>query len=168
VAFGHSFGGDVVLATAEDHPGLIPAAFVWEPPLPWLPWWAQATAGRSGEAELAPNERAEWFMRRMVGDRVWDRLPSSTRAQRRREGHTLEAEITTLTGAPAFDSSAIRIPVLVGRGGRSSRHQRRAAGELAASLPAGELVEIENAGHGAHLSHPAEVASLLETLAGRM
>src|SRR5262245_55540520 len=29
VAFGHSFGGDVVLATAAGNPELIPAAFVW-------------------------------------------------------------------------------------------------------------------------------------------
>jgi pimeloyl-ACP methyl ester carboxylesterase len=165
IAFGHSFGGDVVLATAASDPGLIPAAFVWEPPQPWLPWWAAATAGRSGEAELEPDERAEWFMRRMVGDRIWERLPSSTRDQRRREGQTLEAEITSLTVAPAFDPSTIGIPVLVGRGGTSSRYQRRAARELAAALPAGELVEITDAGHGAHLSHPAEVAGLLQHFA---
>jgi pimeloyl-ACP methyl ester carboxylesterase len=167
VAFGHSFGGDVVLATAANYPELIPAAFVWEPPQPWLPWWPRATAGRSGEGDREPDERAERFMRRMVGDRVWERLPSSTRAQRRREGHTLQAEITSLTVAPVFDAAAIGIPVLVGRGGRSSGHQRRAARELAAALPAGELVEINDAGHGAHLSHPAEVSDLLDQLVAR-
>jgi pimeloyl-ACP methyl ester carboxylesterase len=167
VAFGHSFGGDVVLATAAQQPGLIPAAFVWEPPQPWLPWWAEATARRAGETELEPDERAESFMRRMVGDQVWERLPSSTRAQRRREGHTLEAEINSLAVAPVFDPAAIPIPVLVGRGGNSSGHQRRAAAELAEALPAGELVEIAAAGHGAHLSHPAEVARLLEDMAER-
>src|SRR5439155_6548089 len=118
-------------------------------------------------AELDPNERAEWFMRRMVGDKIWERLPSSTRAQRRREGRTLHAEITSVSVAPAFDPTAIGIPVLVGRGGRSSGHQRRAAAELAAALPAGDLAEINDAGHGAHLSHPAEVANLLERLAAR-
>src|ERR1700736_1803866 len=39
VVFGHSFGGDVVLAAAEAHPEVIPAALVWEPPQPWFPWW---------------------------------------------------------------------------------------------------------------------------------
>jgi pimeloyl-ACP methyl ester carboxylesterase len=165
VAFGHSYGGDVVLATAACRPELIPAAFVWEPPQPWLPWWAEATARRSGEAELEPDERAESFMRRMVGDQVWERLPSSTRAQRRREGHTLEAEINSLAVAPVFDPAAIPIPVLVGRGGNSSGYHRRAAAELAEALPAGELVEIGGAGHGAHVSHPGEVARLLEHLA---
>jgi pimeloyl-ACP methyl ester carboxylesterase len=165
VAFGHSFGGDVVLAAAAAHPELIPAAVVWEPPQPWLAWWAESSAGRGLPAELEPDERAEWFMRRMVGDRVWERLPASTRAQRRSEGLTLNAEITSLAARPAFDTASVRVPVIVGRGGRSPAHQRRAARELATALPFGQLVEIADAGHGAHLSHPAQVAALVERVA---
>ncbi len=157
VAFGHSFGGDVVLAAAAEQPEVIPASLVWEPPQPWLPWWPGMPAG----AELAPDERAERFMRRMIGDRIWERLPSATRAQRRAEGHTLDAEIDSLTRTPPFDAGAVTIPVIVGRGGRSSALQRRAAGELATSLPHATLADIAEAGHGAHLSHPAEVAALL-------
>lgn len=166
VAFGHSYGGDVVLATAALHPTLIPAAVVWEPPQPWLDWWPSTSASLGAGDELEPEERAEWFMRRMVGDHVWDRLPSSTRAKRRAEGPTLAAELRSLHLAPPFDAAAIRIPVLVGRGGQSRPHQRRGARELAATLPAGELVDIEDAHHGAHLSHPAQVAAFLERAAG--
>ena len=166
VAFGHSFGGDVVLAAAAQCPDVIPAAVVWEPPQPWLPWWPEAGAGRATGADLEPDERAEWFMRRMIGDRVWERLPSATRTQRRAEGHTLDAEISSLTRTPPFDPAAVSIPVIVGRGGRSSPSQRRAAGELASALPHATLVDIAEAGHGAHLSHPAEVAGLLERVAG--
>jgi pimeloyl-ACP methyl ester carboxylesterase len=165
VAFGHSFGGDVVLAAAAEHPDLIPAAVVWEPPQPWLPLWADSNASRGLTTDLETAERAEWFMRRMVGDRVWERLPASTRAQRRSEGRTLRAEINSLADAPAFEAASVRIPVIVGRGGLSSAHQRRAARELAATLPFGQLVEIAEAGHGAHLSHSAEVAALLERVA---
>jgi pimeloyl-ACP methyl ester carboxylesterase len=165
VAFGHSFGGDVVLAAAAEHPELIPAAVVWEPPQPWLPWWAESNSGRHLVAALDPDERAEWFMRRMIGDRVWERLPAATRAQRRSEGPTLHAEITSLNVAPVFEPRSVRIPVIVGRGGRSSAHQRRAARELATTLPFGRLVEIAGAGHGAHLSHPTEVAALLRQVA---
>jgi pimeloyl-ACP methyl ester carboxylesterase len=161
VAFGHSFGGDVVLATAARHPGAVTAALVWEPPLPWMPWWPEDSASRGAGSHLEPEERAEWFMRRTVGNRVWDRLPAATRAQRRAEGHTLAAELSTLAAGPAFDPERIRIPVLVGRGGRSRTHQRRSARELAAALPEGELVEIPDAGHGAHLTHPAELADLI-------
>jgi pimeloyl-ACP methyl ester carboxylesterase len=161
VTFGHSFGGDVVLAVAAQHPGSIPAALVWEPPQPWLPWWPSDTAAAGAGADLPPDDRAEWFMRRMVGDRIWDRLPSSTQAQRRAEGETLEAEMSSLRGGAVFEAAAVRVPVLVGRGGRSKTHQRRGARELAAALPRGQLVEIPEAEHGAHLSHPQELAALL-------
>jgi pimeloyl-ACP methyl ester carboxylesterase len=166
VAFGHSLGGDVVLATGARHPGLITSAVVWEPPQPWLPWWPDHSASAGAGSDLDPEERAEWFMRRMVGDRVWDRLPSATRRQRRSEGPTLAAELRTLASRPAFEPALIRIPVLVGRGGRSQVHQRRSARELAAALPLGELVDIEGAAHGAHLSHPAQVAALIRRVAG--
>jgi pimeloyl-ACP methyl ester carboxylesterase len=161
IAFGHSLGGDVVLATISRHPGLITGAVVWEPPQPWLPYWPSDSASRGAGSDLGPEERAEWFMRRMVGDLVWERLPSATRAQRRAEGRTLEAELEALGGEPLFDPARIRVPVIVGRGGRSRIHHRRAARELASVLPEGELAEIAEAGHGAHLSHPAEVAELI-------
>lgn len=165
VAFGHSFGGDVVLATAARHPTALAGALVWEPPLPWMPWWPEESASRGAGSHLEPEERAEWFMRRMVGDRVWERLPAKTRAQRRAEGQTLAAELRTLAAEAPFEPERIRIPVLVGRGGRSRVHQRRSARELAASLPQGELVEIPDAGHGAHLTHPADVADLIRRVA---
>jgi pimeloyl-ACP methyl ester carboxylesterase len=165
VTFGHSFGGDVVLAVAARDPGLIPAALVWEPPQPWLAWWPSDTAAAGAAANLAPADRAEWFMRRMVGDRIWDRLPSATRAQRRAEGPTLDAEMLTLRQGAVFEAAAVEIPVLVGRGGGSRTHQRRGARELAAALPRGELVEIAEAQHGAHLSHPNELGALLRRAA---
>jgi pimeloyl-ACP methyl ester carboxylesterase len=172
VAFGHSFGGDVVLAAlaaAGSQPGgpfaRIGAAVVWEPPQPWQPWWPEGGASRGGGSELGPEDRAEWFMRRMVGDHIWERLPSSTRAQRRTEGPTLNAEMRSLAGIVAFDPACIRVPVIVGRGGRSRAHQRRGVEELVPALPTGELAEITDAGHGAHLSHPAEVAELIRRAA---
>lgn len=166
VALGHSFGGDVVLATMDRQPGLITSALVWEPPQPWLDWWPKDSASRVAGSDLSPAERAEWFMRRMVGDRVWERLPAATREQRRAEGSTFAAELRSLGAGAPFDPACIRVPVLVGRGGKSRVHQRRSARELAAALPNGELVEIADADHGAHLSHPAELADLLRRAAG--
>lgn len=164
VVFGHSYGGDVVLAAASRHPELIRAAVVWEPPRPWLPWWPTTAVGAAAD-QLDAEDRAEWFMRRMVGDRVWERLPESTRTQRRREGRTLAAELDALRSAAPFDESHVRVPVLVGRGGQTHPHHRRSARELAASLPCGQLRDIEGASHGAHLSHPGEVAELIREAA---
>lgn len=126
LAFGHSYGATVVLAAAAAHPELVPAALVWEPPQPWLPWWPRTDeAGDTGAAE-----RAEWFMRRLVGDRIWERLPAATRAQRRAEGPTLHAELTSLSSGPAFAADGVRTPIIVGRG---EGHLATSGGEPASS-----------------------------------
>ena len=165
VAFGHSFGGDVVLATAEQYPALIAAAVVWEPPTPWLPEWLSTSAGAVLADEGDDADAAEAFMRRMVGERVWERLPAATRLARRREGTALVTEIRALRASAPFDPSAVAIPVIVGTGQASREHHRRFAAALAGSLPHAELVTVPGAGHGAHLSHPGEVADLLRRVA---
>lgn len=164
VAFGHSLGADIVLAALQRHPALFSAALVWEAPMPWMPFWPDDTASRGAAGELGPEERAEWFMRRMVGDRLWDRLPAATRAARRSEGPTLQTDFAYLSHGPVFDATAIAVPVTVGYGGESRPHQRAAARALAEALPDGQLVCVPDAGHGAHLTHPATVADLIRKL----
>ena len=164
VAFGHSLGGDIVLATMQRHPGLFSGAVIWEAPMPWLKFWPNDTASRGAGAKLGPEERAEWFMRRMVGDRIWERLPAATRAARRSEGRTLDTDFAYLAHGPVFDPSAITVPVTVGFGGLSRSHQTMAAAELASSLPFSTIVEIPGSGHGAHISHPGEVAELIRSV----
>lgn len=164
VVFGHSYGGTIALAAAASQPALIPAAFVWEAPQPWLAWWPRSSPSHDVE-NVAPEDQAEWFMRRVVGDRVWERLPASTRRQRRAEGPTLAAELASLRDGAVFVASEVKVPVLVGRGGDSKPHHRRTSRELAASLPRAELVEIAGAAHGVHLTHPAELAELIRRAA---
>ena len=79
VLVGHSYGGNVVLATADRHPELVAAIALYETPLSWLPWWPGTTAGANALATRGrPEEAAERFMRRMIGDELWDRLPERT------------------------------------------------------------------------------------------
>jgi pimeloyl-ACP methyl ester carboxylesterase len=137
--------------------------------MPWLPWWPDATPGRAASRNSRPPEDvAESFMRRMVGDRIWERLPAATRAQRRAEGPALVAEMLALNSGVLWDPTTIGIPVVVGRGGTSSERHRRAAQDLAAALPRGQLVDVEGANHGAHLSHPRVMAELLHRAAEAM
>lgn len=162
VGVGHSFGGTLLLAAAARQPDLLDTLVVYEAPQPWRDDWPVASAG--GEARISggdPADVAEAFMRRLVGDRVWDRLPASTRAQRRLEGEALRAEMLALAEGPAFDPAHIRVPVIVGRGEHGRPHQRQGAALLAAELPAGELVDVAGAEHGVHLSHPGELARLV-------
>jgi pimeloyl-ACP methyl ester carboxylesterase len=167
VALGHSLGGTIVLGAASRYPELIVGAVIWEAPMPWLEWWPTTTAGRVAAADGRPPEDvAESFVRRLVGDRVWDRLPPSTRTQRRSEGPALVAEMRAVWAGAPWEPASITMPVIVGCGAEGLAHQRRGSAELAAALPHGELVEIDGCGHGAHLSHPSELAGLLRRVAG--
>jgi pimeloyl-ACP methyl ester carboxylesterase len=159
VAAGHSYGGTVALAAASRRPELVRAVVAYEAPTPWMPWWPKRSAGRGAAGAQEPGDAAETFMRRMIGDARWDRLPQRTRDLRRSEGAALVAEMSSLhaDGAP-FDPARISVPTVLARGARSSPHHRRSAEALAAIVPGAELVDVEGAGHDAHLTHPGAFA----------
>lgn len=166
VLAGHSYGGTLAIATALRIPEGVASLFVFEPPLPWLDpsYRSSPRAPASGN----PAQAAEAFMRRMIGDERWERLPQRVKDLRRAEGPALVAETGDLRRSePPFDVSGLRAPLTVGRGGLSSRRHRAAAAALAEAVPDAELVEIPAAAHGAHLSEPAAFAGLVRAAAGR-
>jgi pimeloyl-ACP methyl ester carboxylesterase len=165
VGVGHSLGGDVVLNAAQRHPELLPVAMVFEPPQPWLPPSSERSAGSPAVLALGrrdPAAAAEMFMRRMIGDDSWERLPAATRESRRAEGAALVAELWALrSNGPVFDAGSITVPVVCGYGSRSRSHHQQATQRLARALPGGELHCIDGSSHGAHLSHPGAFARLI-------
>jgi pimeloyl-ACP methyl ester carboxylesterase len=180
VLAGHSFGGLICLALAERRPEVVRAVLAYEAPMTWEPWWptgsgrrvpaAQGT--RNGDVDPAdtdPHDAAEWFLRRMIGDQMWERLPRGMRAERRAEGPTLVAEMQSVRPpAPVpVDPSAIMVPVVAAHGSEARPHHKRGTGELARRAPLGELAVIEGAGHGAHLTHPEAFAGLVRRAAER-
>jgi pimeloyl-ACP methyl ester carboxylesterase len=167
VVVGHSFGGLVGLAAALRVPAVVRSAVAFEAPLSWRPWWPTGSAGGSA-LRLAPGggpeAAAEAFVRSLIGDDRWESLPEGTRAKRRAEGAALVAELRSVgAGRPAFEPSALVLPVVVGRGTRSPEHMRRASEELAAAAPGARLEVIDGADHGAHLTHAVEFAGLVRT-----
>ena len=117
VVFGHSYGGNVALATAERHPELVAGVVVYETPLSWLPWWPGTTAGGDARAwEHDPAGAAERFMRRLIGDARWERLPEATREARRAEGVALVGELGDLGREAPWSRERITAPVLAMRG----------------------------------------------------
>lgn len=177
---GHSFGGLVALAFAERRPELGRAVVAYEAPLMWAPWWpspaGQGTArpldaedvvgregsGRGEDADPA-GDAAEGFMRRMIGDTNWDRLPPAVRLQRRSEGRALLAELATVRDPlhPPFDAARLLVPVVAAHGSASREHHVRSSRVLAASVRYGELRVVDGAEHGCHLSHPDGFAALV-------
>lgn len=172
VLAGHSLGGVICLVLAERSPAQVGAVVAYEAPMMWEPWWPAGTAGATALATTAgrddgtdgdPGDAAEAFMRRMLGDARWSRLPAHVRAERRAEGPTLLAELRTVHHpAPApYRPERLTVPVVAAFGSETQPQHRRAAEELAWRAPHGVLEMIDGAGHGAHLTHPKAFAGLV-------
>jgi pimeloyl-ACP methyl ester carboxylesterase len=167
VVAGHSYGGDVAIGAALRRPDVVRAVVAYEAPMPWAEWWPRRTAGGSAASARTPEDAAEAFLRRTIGDDRWERLPERTKDARRSEGHALAAEMASLRESAPFDVAELAVPLVVGRGTESVPHHRESAERLARAVAGGELHEIEGAGHDAHLTHPDGFAWLVERAAAR-
>lgn len=181
VLAGHSLGGVICLALAERQPGLVRSVLAYEAPMMWASWWPRDSpanqvlnrradgraAGRGDRADDGGGDgggnAGEWFLRRMIGDDRWERLPAFVRAERRAEGAALVAELRSVhpPAPPPYTPERLPVPVLAACGSETGAHHRRAADELARRAPQGQLRLIQGAGHGAHLSHPEAFADLV-------
>lgn len=167
VVFGHSYGGTVALAAAAEAPERVAGVIAFEAPLPWMDWWPSGSAGAAAVAAADdPEEAGEGFMRRMVGDARWERLPPSTRVARRAEGPTLVAELAQLRPPhpPPFELGSIQVPVLAAHGTEGAEHHGQAARAVAEGVAGADLEVVQGSGHGVHLTHPAAVAGMVRRL----
>jgi pimeloyl-ACP methyl ester carboxylesterase len=104
----------------------------------------------------------------MVGDSAWERLSESAKDERRADGPALEAELADIRRSEApFDVTTLTIPATFGRGGLSADRHRDTVAWLAEHTPGSELVQIDGASHGAHLTHPDAFAALVRSALGR-
>ncbi len=162
VLIGHSFGGNIALAVAAKVPDLVMGVTTYETPLSWLEWWPQDTAGATA-VNGTPEDAAENFLVRMIGQKRWDQIPESTKAQRRSEGRALRGELLDLRSHAPWNASEITTRVLCGHGTKGLTHHQDGASRLSDMLPNASLVSIEGAGHSAPVSHPVEFhARLIE------
>lgn len=160
VLIGHSFGGNVALGAAQALPQQVLGLSTYETPLSWMSWWSGQSAGAAAIASRA-DEAAENFMIRLIGHRRWEALPDKTKADRRKEGPTLTAELSSLREGPPWDPTKIQCQVLAGVGTKASEHHRRGAEWIAEHIPHAQLQVLEGAGHGAPVSHAQLFTHLL-------
>jgi pimeloyl-ACP methyl ester carboxylesterase len=164
VLFGHSIGG--VPAIGAGIQVGAKATCVFETSPMWLPQCSTSGIGGGLISEIDdPSQFAEAFMRKMVGNRIWEKLPRATKQQRMSEGATLRAEMVDVRVSIPWDWRDITLPFGVGYGGLSREHQI-ANSKLLASLVEGcLLVELPDARHGAHLDNASELyAQLIQPL----
>ena len=155
VLVGHSYGGNVALATAVRYPESVAGVVIYETPLSWESWWPGTTAGAGALAAAGrPQEAAEAFIRRLIGDARWECLPERTRAARRAEGTALVSELADLRAHRPWCADDVHVPVVVGVGSRAAPHHRQGMAHVAAAIANAQLVRLEDCGHGAPNSHP--------------
>ena len=168
VLVGHSYGGNVALAVAGRHPQLVAAVVTYETPLSWVDWWPDDSAGSDALGWRAdPADAAERFMRRLIGDDRWARLPEATRRSRRAEGVAMVAELLDLRANPAWDPWEVTVPVLALHGEHGQEHHRRAAEWIADQVPDGELGCLRGARHAGPNTHPDAVAEMVGAFVAR-
>jgi pimeloyl-ACP methyl ester carboxylesterase len=157
VLVGHSYGGNVALAYADQHPQQIAGIAVYEIPMSFEPWWGGSSTRVVVEAgAVSAQEAAETFMRRLIGDTRWDSLPERTRATRRAEGAALVGELADLRAHRPWQADRITMPFAVGYGTRGAAHHQEGMQRLAAMIPGSQLAVLRDCRHDAPNSHPAE------------
>jgi pimeloyl-ACP methyl ester carboxylesterase len=162
VLVGHSYGGNVALATAARHPHLVSAVAIYETPLSWEPWWPGTTAGGSALATRGSTaDAAEGFMRRLIGNQRWEALPERTRDIRRTEGAAMVGELTDLGRHAPWQPGEILQTVVAGFGSDGAAHHRRGMEQVAATIASASVVELRGCRHDAPLSHPGLFAESL-------
>ena len=166
---GHSYGGNVALAVADRHPDLVSGVITFESPLSWMPWWPGTSAGGDAMAwRDEPEQAAERFMRRLIGDDRWERLPPSSRAARRAEGPAMIGELTDLRLRQPWVAERITIPVLALRGEHGKQHHRVGSERLAEMLPNATVGSVADARHFGPNTHPDDLASIVIEFAERL
>jgi len=163
VAVGHSVGATIVLSAAISAPTRFAAIGAYEPSMPWLGFYRRGThASPVGQEAADPGGEAERFFRRMVSDAAWERLGEEQREGRRADGPALLADLRAIRAGVPFDVTGLSVPTIVCSGGPASfAHHRDTADWLAAHGASVRRSTIDDAGHGAHLSHPDAFASLV-------
>lgn len=163
VIVGHSYGGNVALALAVLRPDLVDGVVTYETPLSWRPWWPGTSAGSDAVTWRAdPEAAAERFMRRLISDHRWDRLPPSTRASRRAEGTAMVGELIDLREHAPWEPERITVPVMAMHGAGGREHHRRGAETIAAEISTAELVAVAGAAHPGPNTHPSQTADLID------
>jgi len=159
IYFGHSFGGLVTFNAAVRQPEFSQLVVNYESPLPWV----LARSMKHAPLGDDPQMEAERFFRRMVSDSAWERLSAVERQSRRLDGPALVSDLQLLrSGATPFDLTELTTPSLYVHGDWGAAAYYRELCQMLASVnPLIASRELHDAGHGAHLANPDQLAALI-------
>ncbi|WP_067666382.1 alpha/beta fold hydrolase [Nocardia miyunensis] len=165
ILVGHSYGGLIALCAAARTPERVRAVVAFEPPVRWLPWWPPEAPWERLVRESAddPAAAAGALLNEVVGAPVARMRPAAELAA---DGVALLAEMRDPElNTPMFEPLTLDVPAVVAAGERSLAHHIEVSARLAELLPRGRYLQIPDAGHAAHVRHPAEFAALVDAVA---
>jgi pimeloyl-ACP methyl ester carboxylesterase len=172
VVVGSSFGAVVALELVRRHGDRIAGAVLIEPPLNSA---GDAPAVRARflddfdrrAAEAGGPAAGELFLRTVLGDAAFERMPRVFQAQAMMKFAEIRADSVALFAyrPPYTELAAVASPVLLLGGERSARWYRRTLDELHRALPGARLEIVPGAGHMLHAEAPRRFHALLEAFA---
>ena len=161
---GSSFGAVIALEVIRQRPQL--GAVLIEPPLgapmaSFLPEFDRVAAEQGGPAA------AEFFLRAVLGDTAFERMPRAYRERATAKYAEIRADSAALIAyRPRYDElGSVQTPVLLLGGDRSAPYFRPTLETLRDSLPHARLEIIAGAGHMLHAEASRRFADLLTMFA---
>jgi pimeloyl-ACP methyl ester carboxylesterase len=168
ILVGSSFGAVIALEVLRTHPGRCAGAVLIEPPMAASDELAAASTAflaefdRREAAEGGPAA-AEFFLRFVLGDAVYERIPRSFQDRSKAKWEQIRSDSGALVAyRPRYgELASVDTPVLLLGGDRSATYFRATLDALVRSLPRARLEVVANAGHMLHAEASRRFAELL-------
>lgn len=165
---GSSFGAVIALDLVRRYPAVCAGAILIEPPM-------QASDDAPSEstafftefdrrvAEQGGPAAGEFFLRMVLGDAAFERMPRSFRERSAAKWEAIRADsVALLSYKPRYaELASVDVPVLLLGGDRSAAYFRPTLDALARALPRARLEIVSGAGHMLHAEASRRFAELL-------
>ena len=169
---GSSFGAVIALELVRTHPELAAGAVLIEPPMGASDDTPAVAAAFLAEydrraAEQGGPAAAEFFLRTVLGDAAFERMPRAYRERSTAKHAEIRADSAALLAyRPRYaELASVQTPVLLLGGERSAPFFRPTLEALEAHLPHARLEIVAGAGHMVHAEASRRFAELLTRFA---